>query len=137
MIYAPYFAVPLLALIALTLLFRSHRLIEVTAILCVLPVVSILDLPFGEGLYSIPPSFLAALLLLPCAVAHGHSRGYGVPLGMIFRMYSPLVWFTVFAVLSSVLVPFVLAGEYQTAQTMDGSGITPLAWGRMNVTPST
>jgi hypothetical protein len=136
MIYAPYFAAPLLALITLTALFRSHRLIEVTAILCVLPVVSAIDLPFGEGLYSIPPSFLGALILLPCAVVHGHLQGHGLPLRVIFRMYSPLVWFTVFAVLSSVLVPLVLAGEYQTAQAMDNSGIAPLAWGRMNVTQS-
>jgi hypothetical protein len=55
---------------------------------------------------------------------------------MILRLYSPLVWFTVFAVLSSLLVPFVLAGQYQTAQAMDNSGTTPLTWGRMNVTQS-
>lgn len=134
MIYAPYFSVPLLALITLTALFRSDWLIELTAILCVFPVVSAFDLPFGESLYSIPPCFLAALLLLPCAVAHDHLRGGS--LRMIFQVYSPMLWFMVFAVLSSVLVPFVFAGEFQTSQTMETSGVTPLSWGRMNVTQS-
>ena len=136
MIYAPYFSIPLLAWITLTALFRSQRLIEVTAVLCVLPVASALDLPFGEALYSVPPCLLAALLLPLCAIAHGRSRGSGARLGMIFQMYAPLVWFTAFAVLSSVLVPFVFAGKYQTARTMENSGITPLVWGRMNVTQS-
>src|SRR6185369_2985448 len=136
MIYAPYFSIPLLALLALTALFSSRRLIEMTAILCVFPVASVLDLTFGEGLYSIPPCLLAALLLLPCALAHGHSWGEGGRLGMIVQMYLPLAGFTVFAVVTSVLVPFLFAGMYQTAQSMDTFGIASLDWGRMNVTQS-
>ena len=136
MIYAPYFSIPLLFLIAVTALFSSRRLIETIAILCVFPVASVLDLTFGEGLYSIPPCLLAALLLLPCALAHGHSWGEGGRLGMIVRMYLPLIGFTVFAVLTSVLVPLLFAGMYQTAQSMDISGIASLDWGRMNVTQS-
>jgi hypothetical protein len=136
MIYAPFFAVPLLALIALTALFSSHRLIQLTAVLCVFPVASVLDLSFGEGLYSIPPCLLAALLLLPCALAHGHSWGQSGRLELILRMYLPLLGFMVFAIVSSVLVPLLFAGMYQTALSMDISGIVALEWGRMNVTQS-
>jgi len=134
--YAPYFAVPLLALIVLTALFRSHRLIELIAILCVFPVASVLDLTFGEGLYSVPPCLLAALLLLPCAMAQSHSWGSGQRIESIVRMYLPLLGFTVFAVLTSVLLPVLFAGMFQTAQSMDTFGIASLAWGRMNITQS-
>ncbi|HUS06529.1 MAG TPA: hypothetical protein VMZ52_09545 [Bryobacteraceae bacterium] len=136
MIYEPYFSVPLLALIALTALFASDRLIQLTAVLCVFPVASVLDLTFGEGLYSIPPCLLVALLLLPCALAHGHSWGQSGRLEMIVRMYLPLIGFTVFAVLTSVFVPLLFEGMYQAALSMDTSGIVPLEWGRMNVTQS-
>src|SRR5258708_38543434 len=115
----PFFAVPMIAIIVITALLQSSRLLDLTVVLCVFPLAAIFDMPVGDSVFSMTPPLLCAVLV-PICTRINQRRSSGRPLVReTARVYLPLFCFTAFAVLSSYLIPTLLAGKFETAPAMD------------------
>lgn len=130
----PSFAIPILALVVVTLIFWRWRLPELAAILCVFPVAAVFDFGFGDSVFSFTPPLTCAVLMPVCAVLQGRGRSFLG--GEVSRLYRPLFCFTALALLSSYLLPVLLAGKYDVTIAMDMAAVTPLELSRTNATQS-
>lgn len=136
MLYEPLFAVPIILLLVMTALFGSRHMLALTAVLAILPVAALVDFSTGQSVFSVTPPLAAAALVPAAAMIYLNRRPAESPGAAIPAVYLPLLGFTFFAVLSSILVPLLFEGKFQVALSMDQRGIVPLEWGRTNITQS-
>lgn len=128
----PGFSIPIFAALAFTALFRPERFLELVILLSVLPVASLFDLPLGDSVIAVPPSLFAAAMFCLLSLCLPNRRGSRI--ARPGALLLPFVLFTVFALASGVVFPTLFEGRFHVSLAMDRASVSPLAWGRMNVT---
>lgn len=127
----PGFSIPIFLALAFTALFRPGRFLELIALLSILPVASLFDVPTPDSVVAVPPSlFAAGLFCLGSLCFPGRGAGAARPSVLLL----PFALFTLFALASSAVFPALFEGRFNVSLAMDRTSVAPLAWGRTNVT---